>query len=248
MPYFGIFNDIDIANLDSLERERIFLSHGLLIRKKTFSISTSKNTQKSGYIKTVFHPSLQYEFEFKIQESIKPILDNSFERFFATYNDAVFGLEPVEAKRIALQHYKQLTTKTSLTYNKLVFVSKNQYSSGKVDSIPRLSLLKGEAQGEILNLMETKVLDYFLEGNTKAIENEITKEHSLLDRYLDIGCASIILHRLNEEFSFEKIVKADYFWLNPASKTIEYKEEAEEKSIEAQTLWYLYQNFFKVVK
>ncbi len=210
MNYFGYLKKENLSTLSPDDKISLFLSKNLYTSSKVLNLPTNTpvNLLDPVNFKIVREPIKEllndyYEYiTSKYQEHIEHLLID----FFHSFNDLVFAMEDLEAKKIGRLHYLRIANSIQSPNLDIVRMYENATGIAKVKNASKLELYS--IREDVLKIRAIqeypKGLDQFLMGNSKHFNNELISEIPILEEIIQFKGDLKILLALNDEFLFEE--------------------------------------------
>tara|TARA_R110002050_G_scaffold204522_4_gene340209 strand:- start:144098 stop:144904 length:807 start_codon:yes stop_codon:yes gene_type:complete len=194
MTYFGLFDQKDLGDLSETSRNKLFSDHGILV--KIISAKFPEGTLKPS---PIFTEAL-YQY---IQSIYEDHILSPYYEFYTNFNNELFGLNALERKKIALNHFKTYAAKIELKSVKLFSVSKKSKEIETIENFEILSILKGQQNALKSELCKTTAMNQFLEGNKDFFNPSLPERILLLQEIIYFESILKILINLNHTYRFE---------------------------------------------
>ena len=208
MKYFGIFAP-QTLDLTDLEIENLMLENGLLVIN---SVANGNNLEdiflniQNNSLVTQINPSKElvdeyYKFIIDLYQT--EILKIKLP-FFKKFNDAIFGLEHTDQKKIALKHFKEIYN--VIYKDAITFFNETINNDGIVHTNPidKLKMLYYQLEAYKNNLSGTRTSMYYLVGDRQTYIDSNFIENEIVTEVLEFEAWKQVLVELNSRYGFEE--------------------------------------------
>ena len=212
MKHFGCLKDVVFDKSNETEISDFLIKEGIF--EMIIEATGDPLTIKDGIMDFIFSPehrivepkkALVDEFySFIMNDVFKyTILENKLE-FFSSFNNQIFGLEFLEQKKIALDHFNRIYNDNHINVitpfeTKISETGiKHTYTYGK------LQLLSYQLDGFKRNLVNKITLNNYLNGNKDFFTKENLLEKYDIEDEIQFEIWVQILVELNDRFKFEE--------------------------------------------
>lgn len=223
MKYFGIF-DQKTQELSDIELENLMLDNGLLEKKLIGTATSIENNILNFTVSNTIHikPSkelVQEYYKFIIDLYRSEILEIKLP-FFKIFNDEIYGLDPKEQKKIALDYFKEIY---NAIYKDVITIYKQRISSDGIvhtHNFNKLKMLHYQLEAYKINLSDTRSTLCYLTGDRKTYIDSNFIENKTVAEVLEFEAWKQIIVELNSRYEFED----DYYFTNRKNDSAKFKE------------------------
>ena len=223
MKYFGIF-DQKTQELSDIELENLMLKNGLLEKKLIGTATGIENNILNFTVSNTIHikPSkelVQEYYKFIIDLYRSEILEIKLP-FFKIFNDEIYGLDPKEQKKIALDYFKQIY---NTIYKDVITIYDQRISSDGIvhtHNFNKLKMLHYQLEAYKINLSDTRSTLCYLTGDRKTYIESNFIENKTVAEILEFEAWKQIIVELNSRYEFED----DYYFTNRKNDRAKFKE------------------------
>jgi hypothetical protein len=221
MKYFGTF-DPKTLELSDIEIENLMLDYGLLEKKLIGTATNIENNILKFTVSNTIHikPSkelVEEYYKFIIDLYSSEILEIKLP-FFKIFNDEIYGLDPKEQKKIALDYFKQIY---NTIYKDVITIYNQRISSDGIvhtHNFNKLKMLHYQLEAYKINLSDTRSTLCYLTGDRKTYIDSNFIENKTVAEVLKFEAWKQIIVELNSRYGFED----DYYFNNKFKDDINF--------------------------
>lgn len=223
MKYFGIF-DQKTQELSDIEIENLMLDNGLLEKKIIATATSIENNILNFTISNTIHikPSkelVEEYYKFIIDLYSSEILEIKLP-FFKIFNEEIYGLDPKEQKKIALDYFKKIYNNI---YKDVITIYNQKISNDGIvhtHNFNKLKMLHYQLEAYKINLSDTRSSLCYLIGDRKTYIDSNFIENEIVTEVLEFEAWKQIILELNSRYEFED----DYYFTNRKNDLAKFKE------------------------
>ncbi|MRX62579.1 hypothetical protein [Maribacter luteus] len=209
MNYLGLLEKLDLLSLSEKERTALYISKGIFVEENKISLQIGGLSEMALQNSTkvqVPSTNLVIAFHNFILANYANLSTDIFIDFFYGYNNQTFGLEPLEIKRIARDHYLSISNNILKTRLDLVRLENTPSGDHVVKNAEKLELfaLHRDVLPRNLIKMFPEGLAHFLMGDTGYFNNALVDKAPILKEIVTFEGYLKVLLDLNKKFGFEK--------------------------------------------
>ena len=210
MTYFGLLKDLDLNSVTLNELKEIHLSNGLFQKVDRIMLSLDKSpnpvTQQNSQPVYVPNSEMCKEFYDYILEVYEDVIENSLIGFLYNFEEDVMGLDDIEARKIALNYYKEIAQFIIKDEFDILSVNNSETGFTNMKRAKKLELfnMRKEVLQEILVTQNPMPLTHFLVGDTNYFDETLISKLPIFDEILKFEASLKIMLILNEQYNFEQ--------------------------------------------
>lgn len=228
MDYFGCLDEAQFNELSTEEQNALLLKKEVFEEINRISLSLNAPTNISsdqGNYTSYLIPSkgAANELYSFVLKSLEMDIESPFLQFYMDFKEECFGLDMQEQKKIALEHFKDISEFRIGNAVKIGHMVENNQGVEHLKSWGKFSQLSNEQNNLKVELALTYLIFQYLFGNKEAFEKSCLADLDLIATILEFESDLKILVSLNDQYHFEEDIYFSNLGILKEKYNIKYK-------------------------
>lgn len=205
--YFGIINKQEFSKLTKKDKADFLVAKGACqwINRIEALPNGSELFFDIDKMKSVFEPSKVTieEFHSYVLEKYDQMIKVNFVAFFRDFNEAIFGLDTQEQKKVALNHFKEIYAQINYKNIDLFSHKKSKGLVEEVKTMNRFEKFQYMREAKMMNLCPLPIAIEYFYGNDDFFSSSDFSNQDFFKDAINFELGLKIIVSINDRFHFE---------------------------------------------